>query len=73
MFSLVVRDLDAVVVVVAAWHLGLASSLRFSSSRSFWIRFSGGVQDIQTTTKKKAENQIDAERLRTMAEKKAEN
>ncbi|KAK0605406.1 hypothetical protein LWI29_026359 [Acer saccharum] len=25
-----------------AWCLGLASGLRFSSSRSFWIRFSGG-------------------------------
>ncbi|KAK0601302.1 hypothetical protein LWI29_022971 [Acer saccharum] len=25
-----------------AWRLGLASGLSFSSSRSFWIRFSGG-------------------------------
>ncbi|KAK0584684.1 hypothetical protein LWI29_017095 [Acer saccharum] len=24
-----------------AWRLGLASGLRFSTSRSFWIRFSG--------------------------------
>ncbi|KAK0592065.1 hypothetical protein LWI29_012697 [Acer saccharum] len=58
-------DLAAEVVEVVAVDDGC----RFQAKRINEL-----TQDIQTTTtKKKAENQIDAERLRTMAEKKAEN